>query len=84
MTTELHAAEPDTVTLSAETVRVLILQESVLQQGAGQEAPARTFDPYNTDVATPALDREPRKSLDDMRRLSEAIKLSRVRPKGVA
>lgn len=76
MTTELQPAEPDTVTLSAETVRVLILGESVLPQPVSSDAPEHSFDPYNTGITGLTLDRKPRKSLDDMRR--------RPRPKGAA
>jgi len=55
-----------------------------LQQHAGSEPPVRSFDPYNTDIGALTVDRGPRKTLDDMRRLSEAIMRNRRRSKGAA
>ena len=76
MTTEFQAAEIDTVELSAETVRVLVLHESALQHSCSSETPTCSFDPYNSAIT---IDPKPRKSLDDMRRLSETIKRARAR-----
>jgi hypothetical protein len=72
MVSELQAAESDSVDAYAETVRVRVLPQSVLEQRAG-ETSERSFDPYNTDVGTLTIGPKPRKTLDDMRRLSEAI-----------
>jgi hypothetical protein len=74
MTTELQAGEAGAVDACAETVRIRILPESVLHQDASGAAAPRSFDPYNTDIRGLATTGErPRKTLDDMRRLSEAI-----------
>ena len=62
MTTELHPAEADTVSLSAKTVRALILQESAPQPRISDDAPERSFEPYNTGITALTLDRKPRKS----------------------
>jgi hypothetical protein len=78
MTTELQAGESGTVDSCVETVRVRVLPESILHERAGGQAPQRSFDPYNTDVRAPGVDRRPRKTLDDMRRLSEAIIRNRL------
>jgi hypothetical protein len=79
MTIELQAGQFGAVDPYAETVRVRILPEMLpetdLQPPAGSEAPAQGLDPYNSDIG--ATDRRPRKTLDDMRRLSEAIKRNR-------
>ena len=79
MTTEFQAAETDTVELSAETVRVLVLHESALQRSCSSETPACSFDPYNSAIRALPIAPKPRKSLDDMRRLSETIKRNRHR-----
>lgn len=73
MASEFQGAESDSVDAYAETVRVRVLPESVLEQRAGREPCERSFDPYNTDTGTLTVGRKPRKTLDDMRRLSEAI-----------
>jgi hypothetical protein len=44
-----------------------------LQQPARSEAPVRSFDPYSTDIGALTARPRPRRTLDDMRRLSEAI-----------
>ena len=84
MTTELQAAESDTVNLCAETMRVRVLQESDLQQRVSSDEPDRSFDPYNTGIRALTIGPKHRKSLDDMRQLSEAIKLNRLPSKGTA
>ena len=84
MMTELQAGETGTVDSCAQTVRVRVLSESTCQQRASSQAPARSFDPYNTGIGVQAIGRKPRKSLDDMRRLSEAIIRNRLRSKGAA
>ena len=77
MTNELPAAESDTVEVWAETVRVRILQESAAPPDCDSEVPTGGFDPYNTGIRALTTAPEPRKRLDDMRRLSEAIKRNR-------
>jgi hypothetical protein len=84
MANQFQAGEPGSADAYAETVRIRVLPESVLQQGACSEPPVRSFDPYNTDIGTATVDREPRKNLDDMRRLSETIMRLRRRTKGAA
>ncbi len=77
MTNELQAEEPGTMDSCAETVRIRVLPESALQQRGSSAAPLRSFDPYSSDTgALPARPR-PRRTLDDMRRLSEAIMRNR-------
>jgi len=75
MASEFQAApaESDSADACAETVRVRVLPQSVLQQGACGEPSERSFDPYNSDVGVVTIKPQARKSLDDMRRLSEAI-----------
>jgi hypothetical protein len=84
MTNLFQAEEPGSVDTYAETVRIRVLPESVLQQGACSEPSVRSFDPYNTDIGAAAVDRRPRKTLDDLRRLSEAIMRLRRCAKGAA
>jgi hypothetical protein len=79
-----------------ETVRVRILSEADLQERASDEvrdeardeapdsAPVPSFDPYNTDITALEVGPRPRRNLDDMRRLSEAIVRNRLKPKGNA
>ena len=64
-----------------DTVRIRALPESALQQDVRADAPERGFDPYSNDVG--ALTAQPgrRRTLDDMRRLSEAILRNRRRAK---
>ena len=74
MTTGLDAEEPGLVDSCADTVRIRVLPESVLQeQRPGSEGPVRSFDPYSTDLGALTARPKPRRTLDDMRRLSEAI-----------
>ena len=71
MPIEFDAEEPATADAYADTVRIRVLPESAAPQ-ATTAVPAPSFDPYSTDL-TSALRRRPRRTLDDMRRLSEAI-----------
>jgi len=81
MTTGLQAEEPGIVDAYTDTVRILILPESVVEPRTHSEAPARSFDPYSTDNGTQTAPPKPRRTLDDMRRLSEAIVRNRRSPK---
>jgi len=58
----------------ADTVRIRILPESLLQGAAPGALPAAGFDPYSTDIGAQAVEEKPRRTLDDMRRLSAQIK----------
>ena len=78
MTTELQAEELETVEACADTVRIRILPESLLQEPPRHEAPVRSFDPYSTDNGALTAPPKPRRTLDDMRRLSEAIVRNRL------
>jgi hypothetical protein len=69
---QLEADGPDTVDAYADTVRIRVLPESAASQAASA-APAPSFDPYSTDGGLLTAPRRPRRTLDDMRRLSEAI-----------
>lgn len=75
MASEFQAAqaESDSADAYAETVRVRVLPQSVLQQGACGEPSERSFDRYNSDVGVVTVKPQARKTLDDMRRLSEAL-----------
>ena len=73
MTTEFQAEELGMADPWADTVRIRILPESLLQGRPGSDPPARSFDPYSTDNGALTARPKPRRSLDDMRRLSEAI-----------
>jgi hypothetical protein len=84
MTNQFQTGEPGAGDSYAETVRIRVLPESALQQDAGSEPTVRSFDPYNTDIGAVTVDRRPRKTLDDMRRLSEAIVRNRRYSKGAA
>ena len=56
------------------TVSIRVLPESALQQHVGDdESPKRGFDPYSNDVGALSAQPSRRRTLDDMRRLSEAI-----------
>jgi hypothetical protein len=76
--TGLQAEELGAVDSCADTVRIRVLRESVLQQGPPGEAPVRSFDPYSTDNGALTAPPKPRRTLDDMRRLSEAIVRNRL------
>ncbi|HEX8782655.1 MAG TPA: hypothetical protein VF764_04740 [Steroidobacteraceae bacterium] len=73
MTTEFQAEGLGMADPSADTVRIRVLPESLLQARPGSEPPARSFDPYSTDNGALTARAKPRRTLDDMRRLSEAI-----------
>jgi hypothetical protein len=62
----------------ADTVRIRVLPQSMLQGGATSAVPAPGFDPYSTDIGAQAVHETLRRTLDDMRRLSEAIKRTRT------
>lgn len=68
-----NVGDADTVDPYCDTVRIRVLPESLLQEGANSAAPSPSFDPYSTDIGAHARER-PRRTLDDMRRLSEQIK----------
>ena len=69
----LGAEEPGIVDMYADTVRIRILPESVLEPHSRSEAPVRSFDPYSNDIGALSARPKQRRTLDDMRRLSEAI-----------
>jgi hypothetical protein len=82
-----ESQDTGTVEVWVETVRVRVLSEADLQERASEapdEARAPSFDPYNTDIAALEIGPRPRRNLDDMRRLSEAIVRNRLDPKGNA
>ena len=81
MTTGVQAEEAGIVDAYTDTVRILILPDSVVEPRTHSEAPARSFDPYSTDIGARSTRPKPRRTLDDMRRLSEAIVLNRRRAK---
>jgi len=74
MTTGSNAGDAGTVDPYCDTVRIRVLPESLLQEGAGSSAPSPSFDPYSTDIGAQGARERPRRTLDDMRRLSEQIK----------
>jgi hypothetical protein len=73
MATEFQAEELEMADPSAETVRIRVLPESLLRARPGSEPAARSFDPYSTDNGAMTAPAKPRRTLDDMRRLSETI-----------
>ena len=81
MTTGLQAEQPGIVDAYTDTVRILIRPESVLEPRSRSEAPVRSFDPYSTDIGALKARPKPRRTLDDMRRLSETIVRNRRRAK---
>ena len=63
----------------ADTVPLLLLPEEVLRQSGEAPAPrVEGRDPYSTATSA-GVSEKPRRTLDDMRKLSEEIKRSRVR-----
>jgi hypothetical protein len=61
----------------ADTVPVRHLQEDVSAELRKKSAPrVEGFDPYST-ATSPSSAEEPRRTLDDMRKLSEEIKRNR-------
>jgi hypothetical protein len=81
MTAGLQAEEAGIVDAYTDTVRILILPESVLEPSSRSEAPVRSFDPYSTDNGALKARPKLRRTLDDMRRLSETIVRNRRRAK---
>jgi hypothetical protein len=81
MTTGVQAEEAGIVDAYTDTVRILILPESVVEPRTHSEAPARSFDPYSTDIGALKARPKARRTLDDMRRLSETIVRNRCRTK---
>ena len=87
-----ESQDTGTVEVWVETVRVRVLSEADQQERASGEAPGEapdnapvpSFDPYNTDITALEVGPRPRRNLDDMRRLSEAIVRNRLNPKGDA
>lgn len=73
MTTEFQAEGLGMADPWADTVRIRVLPESLLPPRPSSEPPARSFDPYSTDNGALTAPPKPRRTLDDMRRLSEAI-----------
>lgn len=73
--------ELGTVDSYADTVRIRILPEACEAPSACMDSPQRGFDPYSTDVGALSERERPRRTLDDMRRLSEAIVRGRLRAK---
>jgi hypothetical protein len=71
-----QAEDPGVVDSYADTVRIRVLPESAVQR-ASSEAPERAFDPYRTDMGALKVRPKPRRTLDDMRRLSAAITRNR-------
>jgi hypothetical protein len=68
-----QAEELATADTHDDTVRIRILPDAAAPQSICSEAPQRGFDPYSTDVGAMSERARPRRTLDDMRRLSEAI-----------
>jgi hypothetical protein len=65
-----------------DTRTVRALQESTDETlGGTQPSPISSGDPYRTADAPPAGGKTPRRTLDDMRRLSEEIKRARATQK---
>ncbi len=78
MTTGFQAEEPDVMDSCADTVRIRVLPESALQERTRSATPVRSFDPYSSGTAAVPVRPRPRRTLDDMRRLSEAILRKRL------
>ena len=78
MTDGSNAGDAGSVDPYADTVRIRVLPQSMLQGGATSAVSPPGFDPYSTDIGAQAVHEMVRRTLDDMRRLSEAIKRSRA------
>jgi hypothetical protein len=79
MRSELQAEELRAADSCADTVRIRVLPESALQSPPPDpEIPVQGFDPYSTDIGSLTAPAKPRRTLDDMRRLSEEIKRNRL------
>ena len=81
MTTGVQAEEAGIVDAYTDTVRILVLPESVMEPCSGSDPPVRSFDPYSTDIGALKARPKARRTLDDMRRLSETIVRNRCRTK---
>ncbi|MBV9726560.1 MAG: hypothetical protein JO299_15475 [Gammaproteobacteria bacterium] len=68
-----QAHELETADAHDDTVRIRILPDAASPQSICSEAPQPSFDPYSTDIGAMSERARPRRTLDDMRRLSEAI-----------
>jgi len=69
--------EPDSEERSI-TALVSATPESMLQQRVADAMSSRGYDPYSTNIGAVAVAKTPRRTLDDMRRLSEQIKRMRA------
>ena len=78
MTTGLPVEEPGMADSYADTVRVRVLPESALQHDVPSETPTPSFDPYSSETGALTVRPQLRRTLDDMRRLSEAILRNRL------
>ena len=78
MTSGSNAGSPGNPEPGCDTVLVRVISESAPEPGADDTVSERGFDPYSTDVRALAVPKPPRRTLDDMRRLSEQIKRSRA------
>ena len=78
--TGYQSEELGTADANADTVRIRILPEAAAEQ-IDADSPQRGFDPYSTDIGALRERARPRRTLDDMRRLSEMILRNRLRAK---
>ena len=78
MTTRSQAGDPGSSDPYPDTVRIRVLPQSALSESANSAVPPPGFDPYSTDIGAQAVREKPRRTLDDMRRLSEQIKRIRA------
>ena len=60
-----------------DTVRVRVLRPGMPLEAPTAAAPPRGVDPYRTDTA-PCVNEKARRTLDDMRKLSDEIKRARL------
>lgn len=75
--------DADTFSSEVDTVRVKALQEAAQGQLGNVTPPAQGIDPYRTANSPRNPEKKPRRTLDDMRKLSEAIKRARADQKPV-
>lgn len=61
-----------------DTQKVRVLQHSTNKKPDGMETSAPSGDPYRTADAPRVPEKAPRRTLDDMRKLSEEIKRARA------
>jgi hypothetical protein len=78
MTSSSQAGDAGSPDAYPDTVRIRVLPESALPESANSAVPPPGFDPYSTDIGAQAVREKPRRTLDDMRRLSEQIKRIRA------